>query len=621
MGVVRTIWPWLLALLAGVMLAMCHSPYDLPVMVWLGLVPLLVAVWAGGGKRRKLFGFGAGYLAGLSFWLINLKWLSEVGDLGWYAVSFFLALYFALWGLFAAGAGNPWRALKKVSRDPESGIAGKVRQRMAGKRDHRGKSWRESRRVLMFAAVNAGLWCGLEWVRGWFLTGFGWNGLGVSFHDQPVLAQSADLVGVTGLAFLPVFVMAVIVQVGRGLGKEVRSGRLRAHWDFGFAMLLMTACFLYGIWKLHGEPPPRVVPLRVLLVQLNIPQEAARKLWTDEEIYRGYEQETRDALEGLQRRNEDRVREAAEAGSTDPVILDVPEWIVWPEASVPGWLNFTEDGEQSLWPATNALLEAVNPRQQYTMVFGLPECEAERTTPAAPLTRKERGRSYNSILALPAGETSYLTYRKQHLVLFGETIPYVDKIPFLQKLWEYSAGTQYQGSFAAGEQVELIRVPHGPSTKGELTLVPTVCFEDTVARKMRPHVKKGGQLIVNVTNDGWFKESEAAAQHFANAKFRSIEFRRPTVRCANTGVSAVINRYGTVLDRKKGGRQVVENESGSHLSRGWCYATAYVPEDAPLTLYARFGDWFAAVGLVVAVGWGLNRRRTSRIEAGARQES
>ena len=607
------IWPWLLALLSGVMLAMCHSPFDLPVMVWLGLVPLLIAVWAGGGKRRKRFGFGAGYLAGLSFWLINLKWLSEVGDLGWYAVSFFLALYFALWGLFAAGAGNPWREQEKVSSDPEGAIAGKIRERIGSKKDHRGKSWRESRRVLMFSAVNAGLWCGLEWVRGWFLTGFAWNGLGVAFHDQPVLAQSADLVGVTGLSFLPVFVMAVIVQVGRGLFEEVRRGRLRAHWDFGCAMVLMTLCFLYGIWKLHGEQPPEAVPLRVLLVQLNIPQEAARKLWTDEEIYRGYEEETREALDELQRRNEDRVLEAAEAGSTEAVVLDVPEWIVWPESSLPGWLNFTEEGEQSLWPVTNSLLDAVNPRQQYTMVFGLPEYEAERTAPAAPLTRKERGKIYNSILVLPAGEKAYRTYRKQHLVLFGETIPYVDRIPLLQKLWEYSAGTQYQGSFEAGEQEELIRVPHGPSTTGELALIPTVCFEDTVARKMRPHVKKGGQLILNVTNDGWFKESEAAAQHFANAKFRSIEFRRPTVRCANTGVSAVINRYGTVLDREKGGRQILEDEGGSHLSRGWRYATAYVPEAASLTLYARFGDWFSVSGLLFAVGWGIALRGSSRV--------
>jgi apolipoprotein N-acyltransferase len=55
-------------------------------------------------------------------------------------------------------------------------------------------------RRLRFAFVNAAAWAGLEWFRGWLLTGFGWNGLGVAFHDTPVLAQSADLLGVAGVS-------------------------------------------------------------------------------------------------------------------------------------------------------------------------------------------------------------------------------------------------------------------------------------------------------------------------------------------------------------------------------------------------------------------------------------
>ena len=105
MGVMQRIWPLFAALLSGVLLALCYAPFNIPVMVWLGLVPLLASLWGGGGKRRKLYGFGAGYLSGLSFWLLNLNWLAEVGTMGWIAVSFFLALYFAFWGVFAAGVG------------------------------------------------------------------------------------------------------------------------------------------------------------------------------------------------------------------------------------------------------------------------------------------------------------------------------------------------------------------------------------------------------------------------------------------------------------------------------------------------------------------------------------
>lgn len=105
MGVMQRIWPLFAALLAGVLLALCHAPFNIPVMVWLGLIPLLASLWGGGGKRRKLYGFGVGYLSGLSFWLLNLKWLAEVGMVGWLAVSFFPGALLCLLGGFCGGGG------------------------------------------------------------------------------------------------------------------------------------------------------------------------------------------------------------------------------------------------------------------------------------------------------------------------------------------------------------------------------------------------------------------------------------------------------------------------------------------------------------------------------------
>ena len=609
MRIIKVLWPWCAVVLSGVLLALCYAPFDTPAMVWVGLIPLFAAVWGSGGVKRGPRGFALGYLAGLSFWLINLKWISEVGTIGWIAVSCFLALYFALWGLFASGAGNPWRQKPEVLGESETGIAAKVSERLKKEKRRRGRSVEESRRVLIFAIVNACCWCGLEWVRGWFFTGFGWNGLGVAFHNQPILAQGADLVGVSGLSFLPVFVMGVVVQVGRGLYQEIQSGRLRAHWDFGCAMVVLASCFMYGVWKLHGEREEASTPLNVLLVQLNIPQEASQKLWSAEDIYRGYEEETLEALESLSLANEQRVKDAMEAGYPEPVSLDVPDWIVWPESALPDVLYYGKKNEQELGRRSLSLLEEVKSRGQFTLLFGMLEYEAERIMPSAPLTRKERGKAFNSLVALPKGESVFRTYRKQHLVLFGETIPYVEQLGVLRWLWEKSAGTEYGGSFSAGDQQEPMRLPL-PSAEGEeFSVIPTVCFEDTVARKMRKFVKGGGQLIVNITNDGWFKNSEAAAQHFANAKFRSIEFRRPTVRSANTGVSAVINSHGTVLNRKTMERRILLNDSDSHLTRGWLYSTVYVPLAGRLTVYARFGDWFAVLALLTAIGWWITRRR------------
>jgi apolipoprotein N-acyltransferase len=224
------------------------------------------------------------------------------------------------------------------------------------------------------------------------------------------------------------------------------------------------------------------------------------------------------------------------------------------------------------------------------------------------ITPLEKGHHYNSLLALPPGEEVFRTYRKQHLVPFGETIP---DIGLLKWVWQKAAGVEYGGSFSAGEGDEPLRVPLARAKGGALAVIPTICFEDTVPRKMRKYVKRGGQVIVNVTNDGWFKESEAAAQHFANAKFRSIELRRPTVRCANTGVSAVIGADGRVFDPDTGERYLLTDGKGNHLTRGWLYATAHVPMEGPVTLYARFGDWFSALGFLVGMGWWVAGRRKS----------
>ena len=102
--------------------------------------------------------------------------------------------------------------------------------------------------------------------------------------------------------------------------------------------------------------------------------------------------------------------------------------------------------------------------------------------------------------------------------------------------------------------------------------------------------RHGPQLILNVTNDGWFKHSAGAAQHFANARFRSIELRRPMLRCANTGVSAAINTCGSTAHPDTAASQVLTDSTGSHFTRGSLLAELDVPLVPTLTLYALIGD-------------------------------
>ena len=349
-------------------------------------------------------------------------------------------------------------------------------------------------------------------------------------------------------------------------------------------------------------------------MQLNIPQEANRVVWEIDEVHGGYEEDTLGALGELDDGNAARVKAAMRAGSGEVVELDVPDWVVWPESALKEPLYFTGDGRQAVGRFTRATLDRVAPAGAFTLVMGLNEVEAEEE--GGIFHPREGGAAYNSILALPDGESRFRTYRKQHLVLFGETIPYREYLPFLDWLFRQSAGVEFSGSFSRGVGAEPLMVPLARAPSGELAVIPSICFEDTVPRLVRKYVPRGGQLIVNVTNDGWFRQSEAAAQHFANAKFRCVEVRRPMVRCSNTGVSAVVGTTGTVFDPVGGERRILTDKAGSHFTRGWLYATAQVPVDGRLTVYARFGDWFAAGGALAGlVWWGLGRWRRPTLPA------
>jgi apolipoprotein N-acyltransferase len=105
-------------------------------------------------------------------------------------------------------------------------------------------------------------------------------------------------------------------------------------------------------------------------------------------------------------------------------------------------------------------------------------------------------------------------------------------------------------------------------------------------------------VIINTTNDGWFKESAAADQHFANARFRAIELRRPMLRCANTGVSAAIDSTGSTAHPDSGKPQVLVDENGSHFTRGSLLTEVKVPLHPSFSLYAAIGDW----GVIILSG-------------------
>lgn len=596
----RVFWPILAALLSGVMLAMCFPDWNLSGFVWVWMLPLLTAIWRG---EKKRYGFCIGYLAGLVFWLINLKWLWTVSGLGAMVMAAFLALYFGLWGAVAVSVGNPWRKRKtKETKEGESSTS-KIQQKIDQKQSSQkvgllGGVLGESTRSLKFAFINAAAWVGFEWLRGWVFTGFGWNGLGVAFHDIPVLAQAADLVGVTGLAFMPVFMSAVIIQTASRLKSEAASGKLRPRLDFSVAALLLALQFCYGVWRVKNVNDWETERVRILLVQGNIPQDIKWDPASVADIFKIYADTTRAGMASLEDENLEQLQANVDG---DAVELKQPDLVIWPESAFPTPLYFADnfEGHIVFGEARHLIDEEIRPLGKFTLVAGMNEFESDFDGQRA--TWKEGGRQYNSIAAVaPEGEleTSITTYRKIHLVVFGEYIPLVDQLPFLGDLFKFSSGADFSGNFDAGTSTDPMTVPAGGVT---VQLIPSVCFEDTVGRLTRKFVRSEPQIILNVTNDGWFKKSESAAQHMANAKFRAIELRRPMVRSANTGVSGIVSITGSLVDPVTGKRQVVEDESGDHFVRSSVYGHAYAPKHGPMTLYALVGDWFSYLMMALVV--------------------
>jgi apolipoprotein N-acyltransferase len=567
----------LAALASGGGMALLFPPFRAGDLVWVVFIPLFFALWTLEARRRKRVAALLGFLTGLAFFLPNLSWLRTVSGMGWVVLSLYLALFPALWAVFAATLGNPWR----------QGSAGGEAETAAGR-------WPASLRSLRFAFACAAVWTGLEWLRGWLFTGFGWNTLGVAFHETPVIAQAADLFGALGLSILPIFLQAVIVQAARRLAAGVRGGRFRPHFDFGIAALLVALVAMYGIYRISTVGRGESIRLKALLVQLNIPQEASRQLWSATDIHLGYEDETLAALETIAEEDQKRLEAAMEQWDRGGLELKTPDWIVWPETALSGRVLRTDDGAWAMGLENRITLDRIRDAGEFTLIMGLNEIEGVAVEEGFMM--KENSRVWNSLVVMPP-DGSLETFRKRHLVIFGEYIPLVESLPFLAKIYEQQAGVEYGGAFSKGESLE----PVTAELRGEkIGLIPSVCFEDSVPRLMRKFVRGGPQIIVNVTNDGWFKESPGAAQHFANARFRAIELRRPMLRCANTGVSAAVTATGvTIHPDGTGSRQELRDAKGSHFTRGHLLAEIEIPMNPPLTLYAMIGDW-GVIGLALA---------------------
>jgi apolipoprotein N-acyltransferase len=197
--------------------------------------------------------------------------------------------------------------------------------------------------------------------------------------------------------------------------------------------------------------------------------------------------------------------------------------------------------------------------------------------PVDPSDKVPPGRlaPYNSALLFDAQGQRVFVYDKVHLVPFGEYEPF----PLIHRV--VTSVSDEVGGFHKGNRHLVGRFPNG------YAFGVFICYEATYPGEVRQFAANGGQLFINISNDGWFGRSAAAEQHLHMARVRAVENRRWIVRATNNGFTVSIDPYGRVY-------QPLPPD---------VRAAADLPYDfrTDTTIYTRFGDWFAWLCVLVSV--------------------
>ena len=276
-------WPWAAAALSGLLMATAFPGFEWSESAWIALVPLMVCVRTATPRRA----FGLGYLAGITFWLINVHWLWNVTVFGWVLLAAYCALYFAVFGWFS----NRWFA-------------------WAG-----GASWARNLGYLVLAPA---VWVTLEYLRSHLFSGFTWNTLAISQYDVMPLRQIAQWGGVYMIsAVLVCFNAGVATTLVRYAENRTRPGR-SAHPELAVGFLTMALAMTMGIRAMRADRI-EATPVHIGLVQPAIPQ---IDKWTEETEPLIYQRLTE-------------LTAAVEA--TNRVDL-----IVWPETALPDDVRYSE---------------------------------------------------------------------------------------------------------------------------------------------------------------------------------------------------------------------------------------------------------------------------------------
>ncbi len=251
-------------------------------------------------------------------------------------------------------------------------------------------------------------------------------------------------------------------------------------------------------------------------------------------------------------------------------------------------LSFSKDYSKNrlvIWPETSTITYLLKNGKRYLnqiqRLLSITNSELLTGIPDYKMNEDGTYRFYNSIAHIKPDEVSNI-YEKIHLVPMGEYIPLSSIFPFLKKL---NLG---QANFEHGNEYTIFNY-EGHKLGG------MICLESTFPQLNRKFVKNGAEILFYVVNDGWYESPPQPQQHARQTVYRAIEFRRPILRCANTGISQIIDISGNIQHQTKLNKSDV--------------LRANITPSSKMTFYAKFGDIFAWINILVVIGFLLKSKR------------
>ncbi len=392
----------------------------------------------------------------------------------------------------------------------------------------------------------ASCWTLLEWLRGNLFVGFPWNNLGTALSAGSPFTLLLPYGGVCSLSFLIIYTnLALYSLIPNQDNNPFMARRIATLLAVPALYFLLLAGSHAGIASLDKS-----LPLKVSIIQPNIPQE---EKWNP--IYR---KRNFSILEQLSLEN------ASTSAS------EIPHLVIWPEASLP---DFLQDA-----PLFRNRISALTRQGNFYLLVGSPQYDTDSAG---------KHHYFNSALLFSPDGKLIASYDKIKLVPFGEFTPLVNYFPFLGKMVPGA-------DFTAGQQQK-------PIDLGNFSLVPSICFEGIFPEFIATAMAKKAGFIVNITNDAWFGISSGPRQHLLNVRMRAMENRCYLLRCANTGISAIIKPDGRIIKQLPLGK------------RGKLEATLYPAKRT--TFYARHPYLLILLLMIIAAGckiymqqWSLKTR-------------